>query len=305
MGLCKCPKRKVTTQFCFEHRVNVCEHCMVSNHPKCIVQSYIQWLQDSDYNTVCELCKMDLQLEDCVRLTCYHVLHWPCLDEYGRRNSGDLSTLLCPSCDKKVFFQPNLVSPVAEALKSVLMEVNWGREGLGLPLLSVDKAVAQRANAVRPDPVGSTDNQMQESSFGYHEDIQKHSDDMAGASVSRESVSLYNSAGTSDSYGIMSRKIYDQPIEHRPLLAHDRDEDKYKRRTCIQNTQRWIQNQLVPPSRHWQLDDALYKRYAIMATVAILVFIFIMLILYSMGRGYDIDDPMFDPHFNPNVRVEE
>ena len=34
MGLCKCPKRKVTNQFCFEHRVNVCEHCIVQNHPK-------------------------------------------------------------------------------------------------------------------------------------------------------------------------------------------------------------------------------------------------------------------------------
>ena len=34
MGLCKCPKKKVTTQFCFEHRVNVCEHCLVANHPK-------------------------------------------------------------------------------------------------------------------------------------------------------------------------------------------------------------------------------------------------------------------------------
>ena len=34
MGLCKCPKKKVTTQFCFEHRVNVCEHCLVSSHPK-------------------------------------------------------------------------------------------------------------------------------------------------------------------------------------------------------------------------------------------------------------------------------
>ncbi|KAG7272718.1 hypothetical protein CRUP_038164 [Coryphaenoides rupestris] len=28
MGLCKCPKRKVTNLFCFEHRVNVCEHCL-------------------------------------------------------------------------------------------------------------------------------------------------------------------------------------------------------------------------------------------------------------------------------------
>lgn len=34
MGLCKCPKRRVTNLFCFEHRVNVCEHCMVTNHPK-------------------------------------------------------------------------------------------------------------------------------------------------------------------------------------------------------------------------------------------------------------------------------
>lgn len=34
MGLCKCPKRQVTTQFCFEHRVNVCENCMVVNHTK-------------------------------------------------------------------------------------------------------------------------------------------------------------------------------------------------------------------------------------------------------------------------------
>lgn len=34
MGLCKCPKRLVTNQFCYEHRVNVCEHCMVQSHPK-------------------------------------------------------------------------------------------------------------------------------------------------------------------------------------------------------------------------------------------------------------------------------
>jgi hypothetical protein len=104
MGLCKCPKRRVTNQFCFEHRVNVCEHCMVTNHPKvsffflyfmdcykelfgfrrevkhvfsllqCIVQSYLQWLQDSDYNPICELCTKELATEDCVRLICYREL---------------------------------------------------------------------------------------------------------------------------------------------------------------------------------------------------------------------------------------
>uniref|UniRef100_A0A669QH51 Zinc finger protein-like 1 n=1 Tax=Phasianus colchicus TaxID=9054 RepID=A0A669QH51_PHACC len=34
MGLCKCPRRRVTPLFCFEHRVNVCESCMLSSHPK-------------------------------------------------------------------------------------------------------------------------------------------------------------------------------------------------------------------------------------------------------------------------------
>ncbi|TNN82768.1 Zinc finger protein-like 1 [Liparis tanakae] len=71
MGLCKCPKRKVTNLFCFEHRVNVCEHCLVSNHNKCIVQSYLQWLQDSDYNPNCTLCNTLLNAQDTVRLVCY------------------------------------------------------------------------------------------------------------------------------------------------------------------------------------------------------------------------------------------
>ena len=56
MGLCKCPKRKVTNLFCFEHRVNVCEHCIVSTHPTCVVRSYLQWLQDSDYSPNCSFC---------------------------------------------------------------------------------------------------------------------------------------------------------------------------------------------------------------------------------------------------------
>ncbi len=74
MGLCKCPKRKVTNQFCFEHRVNVCEHCMVQKHPKCVVQSYLLWLQDSDYSPDCGFCSTELASEVCVRLVCYRKL---------------------------------------------------------------------------------------------------------------------------------------------------------------------------------------------------------------------------------------
>ena len=96
MGLCKCPKRKVANIFCFEHRVNVCEHCMVKNHARvrfrsivrtlylcsssfessvvsfqCVVQSYLLWLQDSDYSSDCPLCTRPLADEECVRLVNY------------------------------------------------------------------------------------------------------------------------------------------------------------------------------------------------------------------------------------------
>ena len=112
MGLCKCPLRKVTNLFCFEHRVNVCEHCIVKRHPKvsrnldldqnvavviqtqrlrslhvlvsivfkmysncflfqCVIKSYLDWLQDSDYDPNCPICHQDLTTEQCVRLTCY------------------------------------------------------------------------------------------------------------------------------------------------------------------------------------------------------------------------------------------
>lgn len=136
MGLCKC--RVVTNLFCFDHRANVCENCLVQEHPKvcacaggvggciwcvsmhlvgymclmhvhvglvymfvryiglthaillphissmltqhtpnlqqkkqCIIRSYLQWLQDSDYVSACTLCQMPLQQGDTIRLICY------------------------------------------------------------------------------------------------------------------------------------------------------------------------------------------------------------------------------------------
>lgn len=44
---------------------------MVTSHPKCVVQSYLQWLKDSDYDSSCALCRTALEQGDCVRLICY------------------------------------------------------------------------------------------------------------------------------------------------------------------------------------------------------------------------------------------
>jgi len=41
---------------------------------KCVVQSYLQWLQDSDYDPTCRLCGKNLTDDGCgkcVRLQCY------------------------------------------------------------------------------------------------------------------------------------------------------------------------------------------------------------------------------------------
>jgi hypothetical protein len=41
---------------------------------QCVIKSYLQWLQDSDYNPNCRFCNnilSDEQYGDCVRLTCY------------------------------------------------------------------------------------------------------------------------------------------------------------------------------------------------------------------------------------------
>ena len=93
MGLCKCPKRKVTSLFCYVHKVNVCESCMVEQHPrvsqddkysisysnnfarhfsvKCVVHSYVNWLEDSDFDPTCSLCSNALDQGEVIRLVCY------------------------------------------------------------------------------------------------------------------------------------------------------------------------------------------------------------------------------------------
>ncbi|CAG5037821.1 unnamed protein product [Parnassius apollo] len=114
---------------------------MVTNHPKCIIQSYLQCLQDSNYNPICEICTKGLSEGECIRLTCYHVFHWECAESRYRAlpRTTAPAGYQCPSCATPVFPPPNLVSPVADVLREKLAGVNWARAGLGLPLLSDDQ----------------------------------------------------------------------------------------------------------------------------------------------------------------------
>lgn len=68
---------------------------------QCIVQSYLQWLQDSDYDPTCRLCSSPLTDDkqgDCVRLLCY-----------GEENFLSNGSRSGKSCPPEAFKQGNAV----------------------------------------------------------------------------------------------------------------------------------------------------------------------------------------------------
>lgn len=318
MGLCKCPKRRVTNQFCFEHRVNVCEHCMVTNHPKCIVQSYLLWLHDHDYTPVCALCSVALSEGDCVRLTCYHMFHWACLDKYARELPATTAPAgyTCPTCNACIFPQPKLVSPVADVLREKLAGVNWARAGLGLPLLSEDRE--QKPEPERPS-VPTTE------TTSYQNHTTTTSSPTVATSRSMSSVNSvhtninnvhlnnqklgppYSIVNIDSSIGMSnptSRKVceaYDDPKD----ISYDHDENKYQRKSAIEWFSRWWKLLANPPARRRNSQGSLYKKYAIMIVSVVLIFMGIVLLFSWLGRMATDGDPSYDLLANPNVKVDE
>lgn len=277
MGLCKCPKRLVTNQFCFEHRVNVCEHCMVTSHPNCIVQSYLQWLKDSDYVAACGLCGNALENSECVRLICYHVFHWACLNQ--RQGALPENTApgghTCPSCSHPIFPPVNLISPVADVLRSRLGQVNWGRNELGLPLLSEEKI----------ESVMSTPSLDQ---TNIHSNMEKHKQNGVFYNNRNQTASPH-SVLLMDSFNPPSTDIHAN--SRRPLLPRqspiggiDRDDNKYKRRTPAEIFSRWSRRFYAPSSR------PPWRRTWFIVLSGFLIFVLVIYLLAAFGRGSSSDD---------------
>jgi len=299
MGLCKCPKRKVTNQFCFEHRVNVCEWCMVSSHATCPVKSYLQWLQDSDYNPNCLFCDGALAGEDCVRLVCYCIFRWSCLDKYCRSLPKDTAPAgyVCPTpgCNTPIFPPDNLVSPVADKLRSVLQDVNWARAGLGLPLLSdkLERKPVQAPSGPRPSPEG--------------EDVSAH--EMVDKTVTRERgaetvVSLENFDTRTHAQTVRRSGVEMSDLARSPLISGSNDPDsqgyKYKRRSAADWFLRWWRTLMKPAAQRRRSLLHLVILIVLIATI----FLSIIYIFNYFGRS-GRDDPMLDPFNNPNIRVKE
>ncbi|ESO90182.1 hypothetical protein LOTGIDRAFT_84186, partial [Lottia gigantea] len=303
MGLCKCPKRKVTNLFCFEHRVNVCEHCLVANHPKCIVQSYLQWLQDSDYNPICKLCNQSLNGEnagECVRLVCYDIFHWKCLDQYARSLPPNTAPAgyTCPSCNTGIFPPANMASPIADVIKTFLSRVNWARAGLGMPLIDEPEAPSpikkSETGPLSSTPL-STPSQTRPSA-----QVPPYS----STPTSAHSVINVDAGASSRSQSLLSnnpRKLFDSTKEDVMFnTSHDHDEDKYKRRPAFNWLAKWFKSTEKGKRKD---PNAVMKKFIVVLGIGIISFITIVIIFSKLGRQMTDDDPSLDPMANPNIRI--
>lgn len=324
MGLCKCPKRKVTNLFCFEHRVNVCEHCLVSNHNKCIVQSYLQWLQDSDYNPNCTLCSNPLAAQDTVRLICYDVFHWACLNNLASRLPLHTAPAgyQCPTCQGPVFPPTNMASPVADVLKEQLSSVNWARAGLGLPLIEEPAQVLDEtaSNDVTDYADWSTfDSQEQSSMYPSHSytssapsnyisppqqgdigDPHKNGD----PNMQEHSMINFTTGTASDTITIHTasspRKVYDtRDGGHSSVTQIDFDDDKYRRRPALS----WFAQILKNRTGGKRSSLSWKQRVFMLLLVGVLGFFTLIIIMAKLGRASAGSDPNLDPLLNPNIRV--
>ncbi|KAK4295453.1 hypothetical protein Pmani_031974 [Petrolisthes manimaculis] len=332
MGLCKCPKKKVTNQFCFEHRVNVCEHCLVEEHSACIVQSYLQWLNASEYDPVCKICGDQLASRDCIRLVCYDVFHKDCLITWASRLPPNTAPAgyKCPVCSKPVFPAANLVSPVADCLREALAAYPWARTGLDLPLIEDDSngssqldwssangTIAREWNNETPQPAApaTPPRPLTPATDTHPRTAQTHgSSNSSGLKVTAmEDPALTHSQhrephhhhpDPSPDTPSMTRKA-STPDTRLLLPTHedaDDGENKYKRRSAVEWFTRWWRTMNRPASRHHQRLTPGVRRMVIILTC--LAVITILVVLSYFSKGASDSDPMLDPFNNPNIHVE-
>uniref|UniRef100_A0A8C8SUS2 Zinc finger protein-like 1 n=1 Tax=Pelusios castaneus TaxID=367368 RepID=A0A8C8SUS2_9SAUR len=325
MGLCKCPKRKVTNLFCFEHRVNVCESCLVANHSKCIVQSYLQWLQDSDYNPNCRLCNTLLSSKDTARLVCYDLFHWSCLNEMANQLPQNTAPAgyQCPSCKGPIFPPANLVSPVASVLREKLSTVNWARAGLGLPLIDEAETIQETESTDTTDYTDwssfsanagpSLEEAVQQSalsSYSYSSapglpspqqgvnggDMKEEHSVINMGNVSNEPITINAATST-------PRKVYDTREGGGSRASDTRidcDEDKYRRRPTLSWFAQLLKNRSGSKK---QQPRSLMQRFVILLLIGGISFLTLIIIMSKLGRASADSDPNLDPMFNPHIRV--
>jgi hypothetical protein len=152
----KCKSPKASLQFELEETIKT------PSLFQCVVQPYLQWLEDSSFKSKCSLCQLNLANEECLRLLCYRtyfglpaslscrsflmnscvliadIFHLSCLNKYGASFPATTAPagFSCPDCRSSIFPTSSSPSPIFAVLKKRLGSAEWARAGLGLPVLN-------------------------------------------------------------------------------------------------------------------------------------------------------------------------
>ncbi|XP_065661784.1 zinc finger protein-like 1 homolog isoform X2 [Hydra vulgaris] len=298
MGVCKCKQRNVTNQFCYVCRMNVCESCIVKDHQRCIIKSYVNWLQDSDYSETCSLCLESVKQGEVIRLTCYDLFHWDCFNKWALKFSENASSASyqCPDCKAPVFPSTALVSPVADVVRQRLTAVAWGRRGLGL---KPEKLVEQKSEVRPVTPVVAETNIQTSTPISSYKPLSTTiktpfvplSKQSAPSSNVREK---YLNDNTAPVHKVVDSTRYDAKVD----ISFDHDDNKYKRRGIFH----WIGNLLKLDGNDQKKSKNNFLRRYFILVVLLGLFVIVVYLMASYGRNNAINDPMLDPDYNPHIR---
>jgi len=222
----------------------------------------------------------------------------------------------CPVCQDCVFPAENIVSPVADELRSVLKEVNWARAGLGMPLLpsTLPKPQHLFSSPSPTPPISSNFDTAPSSGRGKAETPPPTGPRPApeGESVCLDIVQDGGVQSSVGEFGATSRKQLQAALPTSPLLLataagnhaeeEDHDENKYKRRSALRFLVRWWRS--VTSGRSLK-RMSMGQRYLIYGVSAMFILITLLVILTHMSASRRSSDPMLDPMNNPNIRVQD
>ncbi|XP_046910285.2 zinc finger protein-like 1 homolog [Dermatophagoides farinae] len=327
MGLCKCPKRKVTNQFCFEHQVNVCEYCMIDGqHKTCIVGPYMNWLDNSSYESQCNLCRTDLNTSQCVRLCCYHIVHLECLDRYASKFSPNTAPAgyTCPCCMKPIFSFTSR-TPITIQLEQLLSSYAWAKEGISL-LNSGENSQSSAMNGqasfssllddstkiTMPSTSTSTAIENRQENFQpriLHNSLHTKMNYSTAAPINVSNVTSFISTNSDLSFGSTSsmRSKFDNE-SRRPLLSSVNEiaEDKYRTKSPVEFFSRWLRSRSTYIKNQRTMSSLnLYKKFIIYGFLAFLFLFIVIHYFIKYGRQSAENDPFLNPEFDPNIRNHE
>lgn len=294
MGLCKC--RVVTTLFCFQCKVNVCENCMVRDHKTCIVRTYLQWLQDSDFDASCRLCRLPLANgEQTVRLKCLDVFHWRCLCEQAAKLPPHTAPAghVCAVCEDKIVPDLHAAGPIADQLRSFLATVKWSGLMLQPPAVNTaafntPSALALESNTAPPMYTGS-----------QQQPPPQKSPSQAGLATPTNVASGIRMTAN-------ARKNLTQPTDDVVLeMGADADDNKYAKRPVSERIARAVSNQMASTQGSASEEDERTSGLKKTAVILLLIILAAVFILESLSRVRPSgnQDLLLDPNLNPNIRV--